>query len=301
MPPAIPTESDAESVAEGQITPKAEPSAKQAKTELKDTVMKEAEAQKAEPEGEEEEESGDDEGYEPEAILGHRADFDQEPGISSTVRYLTKWVGYENVRDQTWEPEENYTNSRDLLEAYWETIGGRPEGAEAKGKKGGKGRASLSKKRSKADLQESESPAPKKQKRGRKSIAQEEDENPDTPEFRGYVDSGHDDWKPPKPKAGEWDKVLQKVDTIEQDDANERWAYLCWNDKNSDGRFYRSKAKLPTVYTAAPQAMLRFYEQHLVFTDKKADYLDHNPEHVQNGEGIENVENVESVNKEEEA
>ena len=38
-----------------------------------------------------------------------------------------------------------------------------------------------------------------------------------------------------------------------------------------------------------------------VFTDKKADYLDHNPEHVQNGEGIENVENVESVNKAEEA
>lgn len=83
---AIPTESDAESVAEGQITPKAEPSAKQAKTELKDTVMKEAEAQKAEPEGEEEEESGDDEGYEPEAILGHRADFDQVMRLSPFPR-----------------------------------------------------------------------------------------------------------------------------------------------------------------------------------------------------------------------
>lgn len=74
---AIPTESDAESVAEGQITPKAEPSAKQAKTELKDTVMKEAEAQNAEPEGEEEEESGDENEYQPVEILGHRADFDE--------------------------------------------------------------------------------------------------------------------------------------------------------------------------------------------------------------------------------
>lgn len=90
---AIPNESDVESVAEGQTTPKAEPSAKQAKTELKDTVMKEAKAQSAEPEGEEEEETGDEEEYVPEKILGHRADFDEvmrltplSPGLSVTDR-----------------------------------------------------------------------------------------------------------------------------------------------------------------------------------------------------------------------
>lgn len=102
-------------------------------------------------------------------------------------------------------------------------------------------------------MEDSESPAPKKQKKGRKSIAPEEDDIPNTPEFRGYTDIGQDDWKPPAPKPGEWDKALQKVDTIEQDDAGERWAYLCWNEKDPDGRFYRSKAKLPTVYKAAPQ------------------------------------------------
>lgn len=150
------------------------------------------------------------------------------------------------------------SNSRDLLEAYWERIGGRPVGTEA-GPKSAKGKGKrLSTKRSKAKLEDSESPAPKRQKTGRKSIAQEEDDTPNTPEFRGYSDIGQDDWKPPAPKDGEWDKALQKVDTIEQDDAGERWVYLCWNDKNSDGRFYRSKAKLPTVYKAAPQEVCSF-------------------------------------------
>ena len=148
-------------------------------------------------------------------------------------------------------------NARDILEAYWEKIGGKPLGNEAKSQKAGRGRKSLSAKRSKADLQDTESPAPKKQKKARKSTAQEEDDAPDTPEFRGYVDSGHDEWKPPVPKDGQWDKVLQKVDTIEQDDSGDRWAYLCWNDKNADGRFYRTKAKLPTVYKAAPQQVSR--------------------------------------------
>ena len=77
------------------------------------------------------------------------------------------------------------------------------------------------------------------------------------------MDQGADNWKPPAPKDGAWDPLLQKVDTIEQDDSGDRWVYLCWNDKNADGRFYRSKAKLPTVYKAAPQKMLLFYEQHL--------------------------------------
>ena len=72
----MPSESDAESVADGQSTPKAEASA-QAKSELADTVMKDAKAQSEEPEGEEDEGSGDDEEYVPEKILGHRADFDE--------------------------------------------------------------------------------------------------------------------------------------------------------------------------------------------------------------------------------
>ena len=75
-PAAIPTESDTESIADGQSTPKAEPSAR-AKSELADTVMKDAKTQNEEPNEEEEEETGDEETYEPEKILSHRADFDE--------------------------------------------------------------------------------------------------------------------------------------------------------------------------------------------------------------------------------
>ena len=169
-----------------------------------------------------------------------------------------------------------HSGSRELLEQYWALIGGKPTtGTEMEKKGRGKGlpRPTNSTKglsprtkphkRSKAGFkdEDSESPAPKKQKRGRKSLI----ESPygDTPEFVGYVEQGEDDWKPPPPRERAWEPLLQKVDTIEETDTGERWAYLCWNDKNSDGRFYRSKAKLPTVYKAAPQKMLFFYEQHL--------------------------------------
>lgn len=70
---------------------------------------------------------------------------------------------------------------------------------------------------------------------------------------RDYVEQETDDWKPPRPGDGTWDPILWEVETIEQDEHGDRWAYLCWNEKNVDGRSYRSKARLATVHKAAPQ------------------------------------------------
>lgn len=67
------------------------------------------------------------------------------------------------------------------------------------------------------------------------------------------MEVGDDDWNPPKVKKDSWDDKLQSVDTIEKDDDGVLWAYLLWNDKNDDGRFYRSKAKLATCKIACPQ------------------------------------------------
>lgn len=148
------------------------------------------------------------------------------------------------------------------MEQYWRDVGGKPLPGAAKPKAK---RKSLNAKRSKASLKEedSESPAPKKQKRGRKSKVEDDG---DTGEMLGYVEQGEDDWKPPPARDGAWDPLLQKVDTIEQDDNGKRYVYLVWNDKNADGRFYRSKVALGSVYKAAPQKMLFFYEQHLCVT-----------------------------------
>ena len=70
----------------------------------------------------------------------------------------------------------------------------------------------------------------------------------------GYSEVGEDNWKPPTAKPGSWDPLVQSVDTVvrESSDGN-LWAYLIWNEKNEKGRFYRSKAQLPTIYKACPQ------------------------------------------------
>lgn len=54
-----------------------------------------------------------------------------------------------------------------------------------------------------------------------------------------------------------------QVDTIEKDNDDMLWAYLVWNEKNDDGRFNRTKARLATCNRACPQKMLSFYEKHV--------------------------------------
>jgi Chromo (CHRromatin Organisation MOdifier) domain len=51
--------------------------------------------------------------YEVEAILGHRK-------RGPKWIYLTKWKGY-GSNDNTWEPESNLINSKEILEAYKKT------------------------------------------------------------------------------------------------------------------------------------------------------------------------------------
>lgn len=271
MPPPLPAESDTESAAEPETTSKLTPKAtlKATEDDVKDTVIAESEPSQdlVKPEVDSESsDGGDEEIYIVEKIIDHRSDF-----ADDEVRYLIKWKGYEKKKDRTWENEENLFGARELLEQYWQEIGGKPVSGSQKNKGGSARKSALGRKRSfKSGLKEeaeSESPAPaKKQKRRRKSNNVHDDE--DTAEFRGYVEAGEDDWKPPPPMKEAWDPLLQKVDTIEQDEGGDRWVYLCWNDKNADGRFYRSKAKPSAVYKAAPQKMLYFYEQHLVFTAK---------------------------------
>ncbi len=104
---------------------------------------------------------------------------------------------------------------------------------------------------------------PKMSRKGRKSNGGLEQDTTPTP-LIGYTDAGDDDWKPPAPTAGAWDPLVQSVDTVVRENSDgELWGFVIWNDKNEDGRFYRSKAKLPVIYKACPQRMLHFYEKHL--------------------------------------
>ncbi|KAL9000665.1 MAG: hypothetical protein Q9169_000701 [Polycauliona sp. 2 TL-2023] len=242
MPPPLPLESDAESIASED--PKAEP------VETKDEVLDDAPDVADE---DDEEEDGDEElaySYVVEKILAHHNDF-----TDNAFRYEIKWKGYEKKADRTWETEENLEGARDLLEAYWKSIGGKPVAA-AKEKPASKKRG----RQSTGTIQ----PAAKKQKKpGRKSTTALEDPDATPEPPKGFSDVNPDVWKPPPPHDNAWEPLVMNVDTIEKDDKGELWAFLVWNEKNDDDRFNRSKAKLATCNKACPQAMLKFYEQHV--------------------------------------
>ena len=167
----------------------------------------------------------------------------------------------------------------DVLEAYWASIGGKPvPGSQKPSKK--RGRQSGASNKGTPDT----SKRSRMTKGGRKSNgAMEQDIEPGG--LIGFTEVGEDNWKPPPAKDGSWDPLVQSIDTVVRENSDgELWAYLIWNEKNDEGRFYRSKAKLPIIYKACPQRvcsdapspcqlctdviskMLHFYEKHLVFS-----------------------------------
>lgn len=142
----------------------------------------------------------------------------------------------------------------DILKTYWSKLGGKPIGDTR----------SISKKRGRqstgrgSDTPDTSS-AKKQKKAGRKSKdaatsnVKNEIEDDINIAAAGFTEVGDDDWKVPKVKKDSWDDKVQTVDTIEKDDKGVLWAYLLWNQKSADGRFYRSKAVLSNCKLACPQ------------------------------------------------
>lgn len=144
-----------------------------------------------------------------------------------------KWKGYDES-EQTWELEDQFVSvlyfkcsrnhrshlhhsgARDVLEAYWEIIGGKP--------------------------------VQKTKRRGRPASG--------SVKKKGAIkseDDGSDEWLPPVPSAGNWDELVQDVETVEKDEKGALWAYLLWNEKKIDGSSIRNKAPIRTCYKACPQ------------------------------------------------
>lgn len=146
------------------------------------------------------------------------------------------------------------SGAREILDAYWEKIGGKPKPSyKPAGKKRGR--------QSTGNQPEA---AKKKQKRGRKSASNVQDKDDANDEFPpGFTDVDPESWKPPAPEDNAWEDLVMQVDTIEKDNDDMLWAYLVWNEKNDDGRFNRTKARLATCNRACPQKMLTFYEKHV--------------------------------------
>ena len=134
----------------------------------------------------------------------------------------------------------------DILERYFERIGGRPaEPSKMAQKK--RGRKSMT----------SETPEPKAKKakagangssRGRRgSDADDMDSWP--------TSKGRDNWTPPRPTKDAWEDLIISVETIEVEDNGTKWAFLLWAQEDEHGKKRTSKALLTSVYKAAPQAV----------------------------------------------
>ncbi|MCJ1406276.1 hypothetical protein MMC19_000341, partial [Ptychographa xylographoides] len=153
--------------------------------------------------------------------------------------------------------------AREILQAYFNKIGGRPVANESgphkkRGRKSsGKADTPDTMSNKKAKIEE---PLPKKKDgRGRKRKS-----SPGVPELSRIRDG----WEPPKPVPGAWEEGVLAVQTIEGNDDGTKWAYLMWADEDTEGKKRQTKALLSTCYIACPQIMLKFFEAHLVFTDK---------------------------------
>lgn len=147
-----------------------------------------------------------------------------------TLMLLVKWKGYEKKSDRTWEPEENCEGAKEIVREYFRQLGGRPEPPESKNDK----------KRSRS----SGGPVSNKKKKS-------------TPVNDSPAPAEEAKWKPP---AGSWEDEIQAIDTIEKTDKG-LICYVQW------GNGKKSQHEVHTVYKKAPQRMLHFYEQHLVFKE----------------------------------
>ncbi|CAE6469702.1 hypothetical protein ACGC1H_003544 [Rhizoctonia solani] len=207
-------------------------------------------------------EEEDDEGYEVEAILDAKWQYNKRGKWS----YYVRWKNY-GPEDDLWIDEEDAAGAEDLIKEYHESHNLPRDG---KGKKGPakKGRpSSTAQKKRKADadadadadeMDVDQEEAPKKQtKRGRpsktkapepKSEPEEEaDEEEEEQEFASM-----DDYL----KKARWDDLIKTIDTVEHTD-DELIALVT----RADGQ--KSKVSTSVLAERCPQMLITFYETHL--------------------------------------
>ncbi|KAI1932577.1 hypothetical protein LOZ58_003747 [Ophidiomyces ophidiicola] len=174
-------------------------------------------------EDESEEEGGDV--YVVEKIVSH------EFAKKGTLVFLVKWKGYDDFSDMTKEPEENLEGAQEVLQEYFDRIGGRPEKPSKKRKSG-------------ASVQQ-RTPAKKSKK------------SPDIVNGTSDAIELHN-WYP---EGSNWDSQVETVETIIRKNSN-LYALLAFDNGK------RSKVSLAQAYEKCPQKMLRFYESNLVFKEE---------------------------------
>jgi len=178
----------------------------------------------------------DGEEYIVEAIKDHKYE-------GKKLFLLVKWKGYEKKSDMTWEPEENCEGAKEVLQEYYDGIGGRPTY---------KSSPAPSNKRNRQSIGSTPTTATKGTKRAKTSLSASKNGDDHSP-----APTTDSKWKPPK---GSWENEITAIDTIEKTDKG-LVCYVQWGN----GR--KTQHDIHVVYSKCPQRMLQFYEQHLVFKE----------------------------------
>jgi chromobox protein 1 len=160
-------------------------------------------------------------------------------------KYLVKWQGYDDPKDQTWEPSENLQDILAYAE-YLEAIGGEPEPPATGPKKRGP-KPSIKRPR---DFEGTDAP-----RRGRpaKKGKVSEDEG-DSGVESVAVTKTHTKTRYP-PTNSKWDDKIAEIFTIEEKLAKEtpgyeRFAVVVWEDGVT-----KTRHRLKLMHANAPQSV----------------------------------------------
>ncbi|KAJ1306963.1 hypothetical protein OPQ81_007943 [Rhizoctonia solani] len=201
-------------------------------------------------------EEEDEEGYEVEAILDAKWQYNKRGKWS----YYVRWKGY-GPEDDLWIDEEDAAGAEELIKEYHESNNLPRDG---KGKKGPvkKGRpSSTAQKKRKADMDEMDvdpEEAPKKQtKRGRPSKNKEpepksEPEEEEEEDAEEHEFTSMDDYL----KKARWDDLIKEIETVENTGGD-----LIALITRADGQ--KSKVSTSVLAERCPQMLITFYETHL--------------------------------------
>jgi hypothetical protein len=129
-------------------------------------------------------------------------------------------LGYDKESDNTWEDEENCLGSKQLLDTYWESRGGRPD--LTKPGPGRKRKVSTPLSEIKQKKRHSSPSSEVKSKRRQSSSVVGENHTPSKNRVREASS-----WKVPY-DIEEWDPLVARVDTIEKTDTGLIMIELEW-------------------------------------------------------------------------
>jgi len=164
-------------------------------------------------------------------------------------QYLVKWEGYDDPKDQTWEPAENLQEIQAFTD-YLEAIGGEPEppqtGVKKRGPKPGAKRS--------RDL---EGGAEARAGRGRPKKEKLSEDGDDDDDDNSIIASSHSvkKQKYPPTNTSKWDDKIAEVFTIEEKLINEspgfeRFAVVVWEDGVT-----KTRHRLKLMHANAPQSV----------------------------------------------